>query len=188
MNTGRTVTAYHRIEPARPDEAEALTTLVRTSAAYPGHYRVMVANQRLDAAYLATNLTRVAHGADGQLWGFYSILVPGQGAAGEGELDFMFVANQLQGRGIGRALFEDLRATASQLGLARVHIVSHPPSERFYLACGARRIGEQPPTGRVSWARPHLALDLGPPGLAGSTVPGAARHPVAAARPRSSGR
>lgn len=188
MNTGRTVTAYHRIEPARPDEAAALTTLVRTSAAYPGRYRVMVANQRLDAAYLATNLTRVAHGADGQLRGFYSILVPGRGAAGEGELDFMFVANQLQGRGIGRALFEDLRVTAGQLGLARVHIVSHPPSERFYLACGARRIGEQPPTGRVSWARPHLALDLGPPGLAGSTVSGAARHPVAAARPRSSGR
>jgi predicted GNAT superfamily acetyltransferase len=154
--------ASHRIEPARLDEAEVLTMLVRTSAAYDGHYRVMVANQLLDAAYLDRAVVRVAHAGNGEVSGFYSLLVPGRGAAGEGELDFMFVANHLQGRGIGRALFEDMRAAAGWLGLSRVHIVSHPPSEPFYLACGAHRIGQLAPAGRVTWTRPHLALDLAP--------------------------
>lgn len=158
--TRRPVRALPRIEPARPDEAAALTTLVRTSAAYPGHYRVMVANQTLDAAYLDTSVVRVAHGPDGEMWGFYSLVTPGRGADGEGELDFMFVANDRQGRGIGRALFKDLRAMARRHRLSRVHIVAHPPAEPFYLACGARRVGQQPPTGRVTWARPHLTLDL----------------------------
>jgi GNAT superfamily N-acetyltransferase len=151
------------IEPARPEEAEALTTLVRTSAAYHGSYRVMVANQRLDVAYLATNPVYVAHGPGGEPWGFYSLLVPGRGGDGEGELDFMFVANHLQGRGIGRALFEHMRAIAGRLGLTRVHIVSHPPAEPFYRANGARAIGQIPPAGRVTWTRPHLALDLPAP-------------------------
>jgi GNAT superfamily N-acetyltransferase len=165
MNTGQTVTVAPTtasIAPARPEEAEALTTLVRTSAAYHGHYRVMVANQKLDATYLDTNVVRVARGPDGEVWGFYSLLTPGRGTDGEGELDFMFVANHLQGRGIGRALFEDMRAAASWLGLSRVHIVSHPPSEPFYLACGAHRIGVLPPTGRVTWSRPHLTLAVRP--------------------------
>lgn len=149
------------VAPARPDEVEALTTLIRTSAAYDGHYRVMVENQTVDTDYLDANIVRVVRGADGDIWGFYSLVIPGKGGDGEGELDFMFVANHRQGQGVGRALFDDLRDTAGLLRLSRVHIVSHPPAEPFYLACGARRIGQLPPAGRVTWARPHLALELG---------------------------
>lgn len=155
-----TSTVSPSIEPARSDEVERLTTLVRTSAAYAGHYRVMVANQTVDAAYLDANVVRVAHGPGGDIWGFCSLLIPGRGGDNEGELDFMFVANDIQRRGIGRALLDDLRTVASQHQLARVHIVSHPPSERFYLSCGARRVGLIPPSGRVSWTRPHLTLEI----------------------------
>jgi GNAT superfamily N-acetyltransferase len=149
------------IEPARPDEIEALTMLVRTSDAYGGDYRVMVANQRLDTAYLDTNVVRVARSTDQVLYGFHSLLIPGRGAVGEGELDFMFVANGLQRRGIGRALMDDVRSVARRLRLSRIHIVAHPPAESFYLACGARHIGHLPPTGRITWPRPHLILDTG---------------------------
>jgi GNAT superfamily N-acetyltransferase len=160
-HTGGTATAL-RVEPARPEEAAALTTLVRTSAAYTGHYRVMVANQNLDAAYLDANVVRVVRDTAGDIMGFYSLLIPGRGVDGEAELDFMFVANHLQGRGIGRTLFDDMRSVAHALSIARVHIVSHPPSEPFYLANGARRVGMLAPAGRVTWARPHLTLELGP--------------------------
>jgi GNAT superfamily N-acetyltransferase len=148
------------IGPARASEADALTALVRSSDAYDGRYRVMVANQRLDAAYLSTNVVRVARGAAGELYGFYSLLVPGRGAETEGELDFMFVANGLQGRGIGRTMFNDLCAVAEQRRLTRVHVIAHPPAERFYLTCGARRVGHLPPAGRVTWTRPHLVLNV----------------------------
>jgi GNAT superfamily N-acetyltransferase len=153
-----------RMEPARVSDADALTALVRSSDAYDGQYRVMVANQRLDAAYISTNVVRVVRGAAGELQGFYSLLVPGRGGDTEGELDFMFVGNSLRGRGIGRTMFEDLRAVAAQRRLTRIHIVSHPPAERFYRACGARRVGHIAPRGRVTWTRPHLVLDVSPVG------------------------
>ena len=149
-----------RIGPARPSEADALTALVRSSDAYEGRYRTMVANQRLDAAYLSANVVRVARGPTGELHGFYSLLVPGRGAEAEGELDFMFVANGLLGRGIGRTMLNDLCDVAKQRRLTRVHVIAHPPAERFYLACGAHRIGQLPPAGRVTWTRPHLVLSF----------------------------
>jgi GNAT superfamily N-acetyltransferase len=151
-----------QIDAAQPAEMTALTAMVRTSDAYQDSYRVMVANQTLDAGYLRANVVRVARGANGELCGFYSLLIPGRGVDGECELDFMFVANGQQRRGIGRTLMEDVGAVARRRRLARVHIVAHPPAEQFYLACGACRIGHLPPAGRVTWVRPHLVLDIGP--------------------------
>lgn len=147
------------IGPARFDEAEVLTRMIRSSSAYDGSYRVMVANQTVDRAYIEANLVRVARGPDGTALGFYSVLVPGCGEPGEAEIDFMFVADDAQGQGIGRALIDDLRVHAAALDVSRVHVVSHPPSEPFYLACGAYRIGVSPPRGRVTWARPHLVVE-----------------------------
>ncbi len=60
--------------------------------------------------------------------GFYA-LVSDEGGA---ELDFMFVADKAQGLGIGRLLFEHMKAAARTLGHDRVLIVAHPPAEPFY--------------------------------------------------------
>lgn len=151
------------IGPARFDEAETLTGMIRNSSAYHGEHRVMVANQTVDRAYIEANLVRVARGPDRAVLGFYSVLVPGRGDPGEAELDFMFVDDDAQGQGIGRALFDDLRANAATQGVTRVHIVSHPPAEHFYRRCGAYPVGVIPPSGRVTWARPHLAVDIQQP-------------------------
>jgi GNAT superfamily N-acetyltransferase len=155
-----TSTMQVEIGPAAVAETAELTTMVRTAAAYDGDYRVMVANQTIDAAYIGQHLTRVARGADGRLLGFASLQVPGRGGPGEGELDFMFVADDAQGLGIGRLLIDDVRAEAVRLGLDRVHIVSHPPSAGFYRRCGARDVTVIAPYGRISWSRPHLVLEL----------------------------
>ncbi|SDU75352.1 GNAT family N-acetyltransferase [Jiangella alkaliphila] len=156
-----TSTLRVEIAPATVEETGALTTMVRTSAAYTGEYRVMVANQTIDAAYIAQHLTRVAHGPDGELLGFVTLQVPGRGGPGEGEVDFMFVADDAQGRGIGRLLIEDLVEQAAALGLHRLHAVSHPPSAGFYRGCGFRDVAVIEPYGRIGWSRPHLVLTLG---------------------------
>ncbi|PZF84335.1 GNAT family N-acetyltransferase [Jiangella anatolica] len=148
------------IAPATIAETDALTTMVRTSAAYSGEYRTMVANQTIDAAYIERHVVRVAHGPDGELLGFATLQVPGRGGPGEGEVDFMFVADGLQGRGIGRLLVDDLRREAAKLGLVRLHAVSHPPSAGFYRSCGFRDVGVIEPYGRIGWSRPHLILTL----------------------------
>src|SRR5687767_3292184 len=94
----------HAIRDAQPADAPVLTEIVRSSGSYDGTYRVMVASQVIDAAYLAANPTRVCVDGHGAIVGFTSLLVPGRGVAGEAELDFMFVADDRQGRGLGRAL------------------------------------------------------------------------------------
>ncbi|TDD69702.1 N-acetyltransferase [Jiangella aurantiaca] len=156
-----TNTLQVEIAPATIAETQALTAMVRTSSAYSGDYRVMVANQTIDAAYIGRHLTRVAHGSYGELLGFATLQVPGRGGPGEGEVDFMFVADDAQGRGIGRLMMDDLRAEAAKLGLHRLHVVSHPPSAGFYRSCGFRDAGIIEPYGRIGWSRPHLILDLG---------------------------
>jgi GNAT superfamily N-acetyltransferase len=153
-------TARLRIRDAWSTDGPALTRMVRGSGAYDGTYRVMVAPLLIDDSYLATNPTRVCVDHQGTIVGFASLLLPGRGVAGEAELDYMFVADDQQGRGIGRALVADVVAIAAELSVTRIHIVSHPPSEGFYRSVGAQRVGEIPPAGRVTWSRPHLRLDI----------------------------
>jgi GNAT superfamily N-acetyltransferase len=147
------------VRDARADDGPILTELVRTSAAYDGEYRVVVAALTVDAEYVSTHLTRVAE-ESGTTVGFHSLVVPGRRADREGELDYCFVADGHHGRGIGRVLAADLRRRAADLGLTRVLVVSHPPAEAFYRAVGARRVGMVAPAGRVTWSRPLLVLDV----------------------------
>ncbi len=163
-------TVAFAIRDAQPADAAVLTRIVRSSGAYAGPYRVMVAPLTIDKAYLVANPVRVCVDGEGQVAGFASLLVPGRGVDGEAELDFLFVADDQKGRGIGRALMADITALALRLGARCVHIVSHPPAEPFYRAVGALRVGEVPPLGRVTWSRPLLRLDIGAPGASGFTM------------------
>jgi GNAT superfamily N-acetyltransferase len=134
-----------------------MTDLVHQSSAYDGLYRAVILTQVITAEYLEQSHARIAD-YDRRLAGFYALLAPGRGGEGEGELDYMFVADELQGRGVGRVLMHDLHREAVRLGITRVHIVSHPPAAKFYQAMGARHVGEIPPRGAVTWARPLLQL------------------------------
>jgi GNAT superfamily N-acetyltransferase len=92
-------------------------------------------------------------GDDERIIGFYSLpLIP------EPELDLMFVADDMQGSGLGRRLFDHMRAVAAAQGIAAIRIVSHPPSAGFYRQMGAVDIGVNPPTATARWERPILSL------------------------------
>ena len=157
------------IRYAQPADAPELTRIVRTSGAYAGPYRVMVAPLTIDKTYLATNPVRVCVDDQGRVAGFASLLLPGRGVDGEAELDFLFVTDDQQGRGIGRALMADITVVALRLGARCIHIVSHPPAEP-----------STGPSAHCGWARyPRSGGSPGPARCCGST----SRHRVCPASP-----
>jgi GNAT superfamily N-acetyltransferase len=145
-----------RVREATASDAGALTSLVRSSAAYAGEYRRIVREVEVTAAYIARNRVRVAELPGGKAAGFYALVSGTEGA----ELDLMFVSDDARGLGVGRLLFEDMRDVALASGQRSVLIAAHPPAEGFYARMGAIKVGTQPPGGRASWGRPRMELPL----------------------------
>lgn len=142
------------IRRAQIADLPALNDLVQAASAYRGDYRSILDGYCVTDRQVMRDQMFLAEAA-GELLGFYS-LVTGP----EPELDLMFVADAAQGTGLGRALFDHLKATADGLGIERIKIVSHPPSEGFYLKMGAIRIGVKAPTAKATWVRPILELSV----------------------------
>ncbi|BAU82977.1 acetyltransferase [Streptomyces laurentii] len=139
---------------ATADDSRRLTRLVRTSGAYAGEYASMVDGYQVGGAYIEHHPVYVAVDAAGRVLGFYALLLD------EAELDLAFVADEAQGRGIGRLLMEHMTGEGRAAGLDSIRVVAHPPAEEFYLRTGARRTGTVPPAGHTHWARPELRFDL----------------------------
>lgn len=146
-----------RVRRAKTSDCPALTRIVRTSAAYDGEYRVMVAEITITPEQVARDDTFVAE-RDGWVIGFYSL----KNVAGEAELDFMFVDDTSRGMGVGRALWLHMLAQAKGRGFESIKIVSHPPAEAFYRRMGARSVGVVGPAGRATWSRPLMRINLNP--------------------------
>ncbi|MFJ5224886.1 GNAT family N-acetyltransferase [Streptomyces sp. NPDC088400] len=166
------------IRRATARDAKRLTRLVQRSGAYEGPYAPMIAGYRVGPDYIETHRVFVAVEGDAgagagasaaeaggsadvhasaRLLGFYSLVLAPP------ELDLMFVADDAQGRGIGRRLVEHMMGQARDAGLDGVRVVSHPPAEGFYLSVGGRRTGTEaanPPA--VMWDRPELIIPVTP--------------------------
>lgn len=140
---------------ATPSDAPTLTALMHASAAYRGDYSRILEGYRVTAAQIARDIVTIAE-TEGTLVGFYSLVI-----GDDPELDLMFVADAAQGVGVGRRLFDHLRESAAERGIAAIKIVSHPPSVGFYLSMGATAVGVKPSTGdKVTWDRPVLRLSI----------------------------
>lgn len=135
-------------------DSKRLSRLVRTSSAYAGEYAAMVDGYQVGGSYIEHHPVYVAAAADGRVLGFYALLLD------EAELDLAFVADDVQGLGIGRMLMEHMIREGRAAGLEAIRVVAHPPAEEFYIRTGARRTGTIQPTGRIHWARPELSFDL----------------------------
>jgi GNAT superfamily N-acetyltransferase len=132
-------------------DARRLADLCRASRAYRGRYAEAIAMVTVSPSYLADHLVFVARDRRANVLGFYALV------RDPPELDMLFVADHVQGHGIGGVLVRHMLEQARQCGLDRVRVVSHPPAEGFYLRCGARRSGvvpAKPPV--VTWERPEL--------------------------------
>ncbi|MFF7266266.1 GNAT family N-acetyltransferase [Streptomyces sp. NPDC008159] len=146
------------IRRAVAGDAKRLTRLVRGSGAYEGKYAAAVAGYRVGADYIEAHRTFAAVGADddgGRVLGFYSLVLAPP------ELDLLFVADDVQGRGIGRLLVAHMRAEARAAGIDRLKVVSHVLAEGFYHRVGAVRTGTafaNPPA--VPWDRPEFEFRI----------------------------
>ncbi|MFB6848612.1 GNAT family N-acetyltransferase [Streptomyces sp. NPDC056373] len=139
-------------------DAKRLTRLVRGSSAYEGKYASAVAGYRVGPDYIEAHRVFVAVAADedgGRILGFYSLVLAPP------ELDLLFVADEAQGRGIGRLLVAHMESEARAAGLDRLKVVSHLPAEGFYRRVGAVRTGTalaNPPA--VPWDRPEFEFRI----------------------------
>lgn len=122
---------------ARPEEKAMIQTFARDWW-FNGDDQVWVLD---DAAGLA---------------GFYALVHDDIGW----ELDLFFMANDRQGRGLGRALFGDMVERARGLGADEVRIRANPSAAAFYVRMGARPSGVYPPSDKVSWPRPIYLVRL----------------------------
>ncbi|MFD7296712.1 GNAT family N-acetyltransferase [Streptomyces sp. BH097] len=145
------------VRRATARDARRLTRLVRGSSAYRDPYASMVAGYRVGPDYIEAHHVYVAvDPADERVLGFYALL------AEPPELDLMFVADEAQGRGIGRLLVDHMRERALAAGLDHVRVVAHPPAEGFYRGMGAHRTGTVPARPPVAWDRPELEFPIPP--------------------------
>jgi GNAT superfamily N-acetyltransferase len=133
----------------------ALNAIVQSSSAYDGVYRAMLDGYEVTTHQIVEEETWLAE--DEAVLGFYSLVFHTQP-----ELDLMFVSDAAQGRGVGRLLFDHMRARAAALGAIAVKIISHPPARDFYRRMGAVEVGVAYPTGVASWARPIFSLPVSP--------------------------
>ena len=144
------------IRRATADDLPAINALIQASSTYHGEYRPMLATYAVSSAQVERDQMYLAEQGR-NIVGLYSLTL-----GEEPELDLMFVADRLQGSGLGRALITHLKETAWRLGVREIKIVSHPPSVGFYKRVGAMEVGVKPPAGRVTWARPILMLATEP--------------------------
>jgi GNAT superfamily N-acetyltransferase len=93
--------------------------------------------------------------------GFYQLIPYGEADL---ELDLFFTADDRQGAGHGRRLFDHMAARARARGAGRVLIVSNPAAAGFYRRMGAAETGVSPPGQGISWPRPQFELRLSGPG------------------------
>ncbi|MFF5756953.1 GNAT family N-acetyltransferase [Streptomyces longwoodensis] len=142
------------IRRAVAKDAKRLTRLVRGSGAYEGKYASAVAGYRVGPDYIEAHRVFVAVGGgehDGRVLGFYALVLAPP------ELDLLFVADDVQGLGIGRLLVAHMLSEARAAGLDHVTVVSHLPAEDFYHRVGAVRTGTAPANPpAVPWDRPEF--------------------------------
>lgn len=132
------------IRDALLDELHDLEALQRRASTVWEDYRDQLAAHpdaiAIPQADIADGRTRVACGS-GLRIGFSVVLAVRDGIC---ELDGLFVEPELWRRGVGRALIDDVVATAVSAGASRLEVTGNPRAVAFYEAVGFHRIGLTP--------------------------------------------
>jgi GNAT superfamily N-acetyltransferase len=153
--------ALSRIRPARPADAARLTEIALAAKAVWGYPASFMARCRAALAVEPAEIVRrgfhLAEAADGRILGFYGF-EPEPGGIG---LSHLFIAPEVIGQGIGRALWGHAVAEARRLGLPRLIVVSDPNAAGFYLRMGAEPAGAPPSEVEPERALPVFRLRLG---------------------------
>ncbi|MEV6873450.1 GNAT family N-acetyltransferase [Amycolatopsis sp. NPDC051128] len=127
---------------ARPDEAGALTELIRRSKAHWGYHPIQLDAWRDELCIRPGEVTArrtVVAERDGRAVGVSTV----EGEPPDGVLGLLFVEPSAIGGGVGRALFRHVLREAGRLGFTRLTLEADPHAVGFYRAVGARQIGTE---------------------------------------------
>ncbi len=129
------------IRKAHIRESTYLSDLSFRSKAYWGYSEEFMEACRYDLTvtpdYIASSLVFVLEDGD-VIKGFLGMEVEDDRCL----LKDLFIEPEAIGKGYGRALWMHMMKVARELGVRTVSIHSDPFAENFYLAMGAKRIGE----------------------------------------------
>lgn len=149
-----------KIRPAIHDDIESLDRIALAAKAHWGYSQEQLLLWKRELMTppdsIATRPTFVAE-VDGTAVAFAQI----DPSVAPWELVSLWVLPQFMGQGIGRALLRTSAAAARAAGQGSIAIDSDPYAEAFYLACGARVVGQVPapiPEDTERY-RPQLLLD-----------------------------
>jgi GNAT superfamily N-acetyltransferase len=133
-----------RIRPARPDEAELLTELMRRSKAHWGYdaaFMHLVQDQlKITSEQIENAVAVYVIEEDGRALGFYHL----KDKDGICWLEDLFIDPEAIGKGCGKLLFDHALQMARKHGYVEMGWESDPNAESFYLKMGAERIGAKP--------------------------------------------
>lgn len=145
------------IRRATPADTPALRAMMAESNGYErAEARVMIVAFAAGWSVPGADHEVWVEEAGGAVVGFLALIPHGA----DQELDLFFTANDSQGSGLGRRLFDHMADRARALGATRVVISSNPEAAGFYRRMGAVEVGISPPGDGISWERPKLALEL----------------------------
>ncbi|MDN5697808.1 MAG: GNAT family N-acetyltransferase [Rubrobacter sp.] len=133
-----------RIRRAADSDADTLTAVAHAAKRHWGYPERWIGLWReqltLTPEYLRANEVHVAEeDPASEPFAFYA-LAPGY--LGRGALDHLWVRPERMGEGVGATLFRHALERARELGHAGIEIESDPNALGFYLAAGARQVGE----------------------------------------------
>jgi len=149
------------IRAAQPNDAPLLTVIAFAAKQHWGYSQSAMQSWTDDltvtSAAIESNPTFLAE-ENATPVAFYMLSAEGA----DWELEHFWVAPQSMRRGIGTMLFKHALEVARRHGGTVLHIDADPNAERFYLACGARRMGSvaAPIPDDLQRTRPLLTLPL----------------------------
>lgn len=128
------------IQPAKPEDAAALTAIAFAAKRYWGYPEQWLEHWRsvltITPGFIGSREIYTAVTND-QIIGFYAL------DRRETALDLLhlWVLPDWMGQGVGRSLFLHALGRTKILGFSELKIESDPNAEAFYLRLGARRVG-----------------------------------------------
>jgi len=142
------------IRDAKPDECGAISALAFVSKKYWGYDDAFMEACRAELTVRPEDLGRgrVRVADDGEIVGFHAVI--------DCELEWLFVAPQAIGSGVGAALLADALTIARTAGCAQLRIQADPHAAGFYERMGAGRIGEAPSLSIPGRINPVYAIGL----------------------------
>src|SRR5687768_15556726 len=131
------------IRRANPDEADTLTEIAHAAKRhwkYPESWiQQWQAELTISGEFIRTH-EMFAATINGAVVGCCALVMTDSLA----EIEHMWIRPKQMGNGVGRALFEYVRARAVERGANALELSADPYAEGFYARMGAKRVGEIP--------------------------------------------